>query len=124
MAGPFPYKPGYGSTPAPAGDVTFGWQGRTEMVAALMDSGASGTTIPETLVSKLQLRKIGEINARGYNGQPELRGMYSADIAFLGFTFNKHPVMAVPRPYALIGRDILNRYKTTLDGPLLQFIVQ
>lgn len=120
----FPYKLGYGSTPAPVEDVTFGWQGRTETVGALIDSGASATTIPESLVPKLGLRKIGELNASGYDGQTEKRSIYSADIAFLGFTFNKHPVVAVPRPYALIGRDILNRYKTTLDGPVLQFAVE
>jgi len=91
---------------------------------ALIDSGASGTTIPETLVPKLALRKISEIDTSGYDGRTARRSIYSADIVFLGFVFSKHPVVAVPRDYALIGRDILNRYKTILDGPRLEFAVE
>ena len=124
MAGPFAYKSGFGPTPAPSEDVMIGWGGCTETLQALIDSGASGTTIPDKLVSKLALRKIGETKASGYNGQVERRNIYSADILFLGFTFNKHPVVAVPRTYALIGRDILNRYKTILDGPRREFAVE
>lgn len=121
MAGPFAYRSGFGFTPAPAEDVMISWRGRTEHLQALIDSGASGTLIPESLVSKLSLRKIATIKTSGYDGRVEWRSVYVADISFLGFTFDRHPVVAAPRTYALIGRDILNRYKTMLDGPRLEF---
>ena len=125
MAGPFPYKSGYGPTPAPVEDVTIGWRGRTEPLQALIDSGASGTLIPESLVTTLALRKIGEIRASGYNSsRVYVLNLYAVDIRFLGFRFDRHPVVAVPRTYALIGRDLLNRYKTTLDGQRLEFTVE
>jgi hypothetical protein len=54
--------------------------------------------------------------------------IYRVDLDFLGIPFAGH-VVAVPGPpgdrlYALIGRDILNRYQTLLDGPASQFTVQ
>lgn len=125
MAGPFAYRSGFGPTPAPVEDVTIGWRGRVEPLQALIDSGASGTLIPDSLVAKLALRKIGEVKASGYDASKvEPRDLYAADIVFLGFRFDRHPVVAVPRTYVLIGRDLLNRYKTTLDGPRLEFVVE
>lgn len=54
--------------------------------------------------------------------------MYLVDLTFLGIAFPNHLVFAPPPPgdkaYALIGRDILNRYETMLDGRRLQFTVQ
>lgn len=125
MPGPFPYRSGFGSTPAPAGDITISWHGQADRLQALIDSGASGTVIPDSLVSKLSLRKIDEIRASGFDGKVEIRGVYVADIDFLGLRFNRHPVVAGPnRTYALIGRDILNRYTTTLYGPRREFAIE
>jgi len=50
------------------------------------------------------------------------------NLTFLGFVFPNHLVFAPPPPgdkaYALIGRDILNQYRSLLDGPASQLTVQ
>ena len=125
MPGPFPYQRGFGSTPAPICDITVSWEGRTLTVPALIDSGASGTVIPDSLVTPLSLRKIREIPVTGVEGRRELRSMYVVDIGFLGFQFPSHPVIGIPRrTFALIGRDILNRHTATLRGRTLEFSVE
>ena len=120
MPGPSPYRQGFGRTPAPVFDVAISWQGQRRVLEALVDSGASGTIVPESLALDLNLRKIGERTISGYDHRPERRSQYAVDIDFLGLLLRNFPVVAVPnRTYALIGRDILNRYVTTLDGPRL-----
>ena len=122
MPGPFPYRQGFGSTPAPACEITIGWRGVTRTLAALIDSGASGTLIPISLVSELQLRKTGEQRVSGYDQRVEIRGRYAADLELFGVALPSVPVVAIPqRAYVLIGRNILNRYTTTLYGRELQF---
>lgn len=124
MAGPFPYQWGFGSTPAPAFDLALSWRGKTRVVRALVDSGASGTTIPTSVVSELALRKISEARVSGAIGSAEPRSVYVVDLDFVGVLLSNHPVVALAeKEYALIGRDILNRYVTTLNGPALEFSV-
>lgn len=124
MPGPFPYRQGFGNTPAPACDVTISWQGNNVVVPALIDSGAAGTTIPGALVTTLALRKVSEMLVSGATSAAQLYGVYVVDLNFLGLVFNKYPVVALPhRDYVLIGRDILNLYTTTLAGPPQEFSI-
>jgi hypothetical protein len=82
------------------------------------------TTIPTEAITMLQLQRLGDLFSRGAFGQKrENRGLWGADITFLGATFRAHPVTPADRPHCLIGRDILNRYIVTLDGPRLEFSV-
>lgn len=108
--------------PAPVSDITISWQGQQKMLEALIDSGASGTIIPASLVDELNLRKIGETVVRGYDDRQETRNRYAIDVNFLGLIIRNFPVVSVPnRTYVLVGRDILNRRTTTLHGPQLEF---
>ena len=125
MPGPFPYLPGFGSTPAPVCRLTLSWNGSTEEIEALVDSGASRTGIPETMVQKLNLRKIREGAVGGaVTSQRQMRGLYIANVSFLELNFPNHPVIGLPNNYALIGRDILNLYITTLHGPYQQYSLE
>jgi hypothetical protein len=47
------------------------------------------------------------------------------NIDFLGLLFPDHPVTELDpaRQFALIGRDILNRYQTLLNGPASEFSI-
>jgi hypothetical protein len=122
MPGPFPYLAGFGSTQAPACRLTIRWGGRNEEIQALIDSGASKTGIPESIVQILNLRKISENSVGGaVTKQRYICSVYVTDLEFLGLSFQSLPVYGLPHEYALIGRDILNRYITTLHGPELQF---
>ena len=123
MPGPFPYRDGFGSTQAPACDITISWQGKSKILPALIDSGASGTLIPDSLAAELSLRKIREKRVSGWDKRVESRSEYVANINFLGFMFPNQPVVGAARDYVLIGRDILNRYTTTLNGRQLEFSV-
>lgn len=122
MPGPFPYLPGFGPTQAPACRLTVTWNGRSEEIDALIDSGASRTVIPEATAQILNLRIIGEGKVGGaVTSQREMRTLYVTNLDFLGLNFPSHPVFGLPGPYALIGRDILNLYITTLHGPNNQY---
>jgi|SRR5712691_5247499 len=118
---PSPYRNGFGPTPAPACDVIVRIQGGHTTIQGVIDSGASRTAIPTSVVAQLHIRRQGDIRTSGAYGGSQLRGLYVVDLELLGREFPSHPVGEVDRPYALIGRDILNRYVTTLDGPALQF---
>ena len=122
MPGPFPYKTGFGRTPAPICDVVISWEGQSKPLIALIDSGASGTLIPDSLAIELNLRKIGEQKTVGYNEQVEVHNRYVATITFCGLELPRFPVVGVRnRTTGLIGRDILNRHITILHGPRLEF---
>ena len=125
MPGPFPYVslPIHGSVPAPRCTITIVWRRRSETVPALLDSGCSCTVIPQTIVSRLSLRKIKNVQLNVATGTSGSYSQYVADIQFLGFVLPSFPVISLPKSYALIGRDILNRYTTTLDGPRLEFSI-
>jgi hypothetical protein len=81
--------------------------------------------IPASAVSSLALNKQGEIPARGAFGKREMVGLYVVDLQFLGLAFPNYPVTeSRDIDFALVGRDILNRYVTTLDGPRLEFSIE
>lgn len=86
---------------------------------ALIDSGASGTLLPPFVTADLGLRKIGERKMSGAFGPPRFGSIYVVNLDFLGFIFRDYPAAVSPeeRAYALVGRDVLNRYLTTLNGP-------
>lgn len=118
------YRSGYGPTAAPVCEITVSFGDRSEIIPALIDSGASTTHIPERLVRVLSLRKIRDVRVTSANNQTEYRAQVVANLDILGFVFPNHPVTALPRPHALIGRDLLNRYLTILDGPQKRFSIE
>jgi|SRR3990167_9042766 len=125
MPGPIPYRDGFGTTRAPACDIALSWRGKTVTVTALVDSGASGTLIPRSAVDDLALAKIGERGVRGIDSPSRLKPMYRVNIDFLGLLLENHAVTLLEdREFALVGRDILNRYRTLLNGPALEFSVE
>jgi len=121
MAGPFPYRPGFGPLPAPAHEVTISWRGRPLVLEGLIDSGASRTVIPESLVDDLNLRKIAEVSVRGYAGPAEIRSVYNVHFDLAGLVIANLPVTVAPKTYVLVGRDVLRRYTTTLYGRQSEF---
>ena len=121
MPGPFPYRAGFGPTPAPACDVVVSAAGQSIPLQGLLDTGASQTTIPKALIARLNLAKQGEGQAGGAFGPSKIIGLYVVDLEFLGLAFPNHPVFESDPDFVLIGRDILNRYTATFTGPLSQF---
>lgn len=125
MLGPFPYLSGFGRTQAPACQLKIEWGGRVHHIRALIDSGASASCIPDQTAQALGLRLIGEGNVGGaVSESSQKRRYYIANLEFFNLTFPNHPIVGLPNTYAIIGRDILNLFVTTLNGPALQFSIQ
>ncbi len=82
--------------------------------AAIVDSGASISIIPERLARDLRLPVVGELVVRGVTGAERVL-IYSAVLEVAGLTV---PVeVAGMGRHTLIGRDVLNRWTLVLRGP-------
>lgn len=97
---------------------------KPEQLIALLDSGADGCVIPKTLIEKLNLCMVDEIRVGGYDTKEEdleIKPVYSVHLTIPPLK----PVLAEVTPkdsrsYAIIGRDIINDWLLTLDGPKLK----
>lgn len=116
----------YFRPPASAFYATVSYQGNFTTLPALIDTGADLTAIPYSVATLLQLKKFSERPlGTAMRGQGGLCPIFKATLSFLDFTFNDQPMVALDRDrYMLIGRDILNQYKATFDGPNLQFSLE
>jgi predicted aspartyl protease len=107
--------------PAPYVHVTIGRAdggGEPETVAALVDSGADKTVVPQSLVERLRLMQAGIVQAQGLNHVGSIMATYVVRIGVQGMAESVVQVIAAPEEeYVLLGRDVLNRYRVTLDGP-------
>lgn len=123
MRTPYDSSGAFGRTPAPAADVILEWNGRSSMVRALIDTGASITAIPRAEYVALRLRKISTSVPVG--GAADVSGDRAVvNITFEGRTYRNLPVITTDQlRHTLIGRDILNRYVLECDGPRLEFSV-
>jgi predicted aspartyl protease len=83
-------------------------------VPALVDSGADITVVPEGVPEALGLPQIGELTVRGIGGTRRVP-VYAAEVEVAGWR-RVVEVVAVGG-VALLGRDVLNAWVVTLDGP-------
>ena len=93
---------------------------------AKIDTGADVTLIPQTI-----LGRIGKVkqptkcyNIIGFDGVPQKRPVYEVNFEVAGCKFEKMEVMSSPGNNILLGRDILNQWKLTLDGHNLTFKIE
>lgn len=122
----YPYlkNKSFGFTKAPACDVIISFNGNDKPLSALIDSGADCTFIPDDIVTSLFLKKKRNMDIWGITKDVDHKGLYTVTIKFLNLEFPDHPVVSWGKDFVLIGRDIINRYKTILDGPSLQFSIE
>mgnify|MGYP001615752373 CR=1 FL=1 len=116
---PYPYSNAH-RPPAPVLEATIAHPGVSEASAILIakvDTGADITTIPQTIFLQLQIPPCREVLAVGYNGEETRQWTYLVHLSIAGNTYAYHEVMATSGDQSLIGRDILNRWVVTLDGP-------
>jgi hypothetical protein len=86
-------------------------------VEAIVDTGASITCLPVASVGELGLQDYGYVIVQAALGEPEEASTAYVEIDLGAFTLNDREVLLYNRPYALIGRDILNRFRIVLDAP-------
>jgi hypothetical protein len=77
--------------------------------------------LPERLIALLGLAPHREIWARSYDGSYSRRPVYFARLIFEGRTLPVVQCVAVNRETVLVGRNVLNHFVLTLNGPRLQF---
>lgn len=85
---------------------------------AMLDSGAVMTCVPKWVIDRLGPLTYSSVRVRLANG--ELRDAITAVIRIRVASHdipNRIEVVIIDKEYALIGRDILNRYRVMLDGP-------
>ena len=87
-------------------------------VNAIVDTGAVMSCVPESAIKKLDKSlAYSTIYVRDANGNIQERKTYKINILIADYEHNNIEVIAIPKEFALIGRDILNQHKVILDGP-------
>lgn len=110
--------------PAPVADVTVAHPVTGVNSGSLRgkpDTGADFTVIPEGLLDLLGLAPRGEVWARSYDGTYSQRFVYYVTLSIEGHELATVRCVAGDRSTVLVGRNALNRFVITLDGPNLKF---
>lgn len=90
---------------------------RTEGVPALVDTGADLSVLPDRLVTDLGLLRVDEQVVEGFDGGPRVLSVYLVILQVRDLPPVEVRVVRGDVTNAILGRDVLNRYKVTLDGP-------
>jgi hypothetical protein len=89
-------------------------------VAALLDSAADQTVVPDALALNLGLNQLGTIPIAGVCGIVQQMPSYAAQLRIHNLPMHNLEVVGHPRQiHVLLGRDVLNSYPIVLDGPQL-----
>jgi predicted aspartyl protease len=92
--------------------------------AAHVDTGAYKTVIPHAWADRLGLLRVREVSAEGLDGVVVVLSTYLVEVTVKDLSPVVVEVLASPgEQFALLGRDILNRYQLVLDGPNLELTV-
>lgn len=87
-------------------------------IEALLDTGADQTILPLSLAAQLNPPVVGQVAARGFGGQPYLLDVYRVLVEVPGVVSTLLDVPAHSgESYILLGRDVLNQFRVTFDGP-------
>ncbi|WP_176233699.1 pepsin/retropepsin-like aspartic protease family protein [Candidatus Hakubella thermalkaliphila] len=93
-------------------------------VIGLVDSGAGITCIPLEVIRELDLKPVDVRTIYAYDGTGERKVIYSAGVHLPTSESPIIRVVGTEDDHALIGRDILNKWKLILNGPQEQLIVE
>ncbi len=95
-------------------------------IRAIADTGAAKTCLPKWVLDKLTPYGITSRpgRVRGPVGPATRTRLYFVDLRVLDCDFDAHEVGIIERDYAIIGRDILNEYYVTFEGPKETWFVE
>jgi hypothetical protein len=115
------YEPGW-KPPAPLVEFVVRHHlgpGPGEVVRFLVDSGADRTVVPDAAIARLGLDLQGLIKLKGFGGAGTALHEHRAELELTGISPPLQVlVLAGPAGLpAVLGRDVLNRYRVILDGP-------
>ncbi|HJZ57528.1 MAG TPA: aspartyl protease family protein [Gemmataceae bacterium] len=87
-------------------------------VQAHIDTAADRTVVPLQLVQQLGLQPVRQTVAHGLGTTPHPVGVYILDVEIPGIAVISTRVVSLPNEhFVLLGREILNLLRITLDGP-------
>ena len=95
-----------------------------QSVGALLDTGAEISVIPQHIVDALGLVPYAEMLIESFDSRRQRVDMYAVSLGFAGYHLSPVRVVAFRADYAILGRDVLNRFLTTLDGPNQAFTME
>lgn len=84
---------------------------------AKLDTGADVTVLPESVIAQLALVPRAKAVLRGFDGRASTRLVYYVGMRVMGVTLPAVRCVTATRTGALLGRNVLNRFVITLDGP-------
>jgi len=122
----FSYEKLIFAPPAPAINVelrspAFPLNHYAERILALIDTGADGTVIPWSSIERLNLQQVDQAEVKGYDQKDfSLLPVFSVHLTIPGL--DSLIVRVVPKEsddYAIIGRDVINKWLLKLNGPAL-----
>lgn len=90
-------------------------------IEAKIDTGADIPVLPQHLINELRLIPASRVPVSSFNGREEPKYTYFVNLHFNNFKFPMVEAIGAKRHNALLGRDVLNMLKTTLDGKTLSF---
>jgi predicted aspartyl protease len=82
-----------------------------------LDTGADLCGVPEQVVIDLDLPPVRSVRAAGFAGAPHDVVVYRVDMELDGLVFPRVEALAIGRPYALVGRNVLRTLVVRFDGP-------
>ena len=98
-------------------------QTRAVTVPALVDTGSDVTSIPLAAAQALGLLPVGPALVEGVAKAQIERTIFAAFLSIEQGEPERFEVIGWPEDIALLGRDILNKYVITLDGPNLTLTI-
>jgi predicted aspartyl protease len=94
---------------------------KTVACKSLLDTGASCTIIPERLLNKIGVKPTGRMQIFNGFGGDQNSTPYIIDVSINNNDIKPIQVYSWSHDFALIGRDVLNRYCIEFDGINLFF---
>lgn len=88
---------------------------------AKLDTAADISCIPADLVELFRLLPTRIIPVEGYDGIQTMIYTYIITLEVANARFHHLEVVLIPEKYALLGRDVLNKFYVQLNGPDLTF---
>ena len=86
-------------------------------VRALLDTGTDYTAVPNYAVEYLRLEQVDSDFTLGVIGPGSYEPLFRTFILVENYPAHEVIANSFDLPYAILGRDVLNQYHITLDGP-------
>lgn len=92
-------------------------------VPALLDSASDVTVVPQEILTMLGVKAVDSALSDGVFGPLQAAGVFKVFIAIEQDAPECFRVLGWKGRFALLGRDVLNQYRITLDGPNLTLTI-